>query len=93
MFTIPLYSVLIVYMLFLLIFAIFAFINIIHIIETGTLTIVSVFITTLVISLTFLILYFTWYLTQGTDWQQTITIFNTDWITKIFSLKAPVTNF
>jgi len=80
MFAFPLYILLFVYLLFLAIFAIVMVANFYHIISTETLTLPSFAITFFVLAATALTLYTTWFLLQGTDWQQSIAAFNTDWL-------------
>lgn len=74
--TIPLYSLLFVYIIFMTVFAVFLLVNLYHILMTGSVTIVSFFVSFFVFFSTFLILYLTWYLLQGTDWQQTLVNFS-----------------
>ncbi len=84
MFTIPLYILLIAYAVFLGIFFIFFIINLLHIVLTGTTTFTSFIATLLVVGLTIFTLFATWYYLQNTDWTQTVTLFNTGWITSLF---------
>lgn len=84
MLTLPLYILLIAYAIFLIIFFIFFIINLLHIVLTGTTTFPSLIATFLVMALTVLTIYGTWYYLQGTDWVQPITVFNTDWFGALF---------
>jgi hypothetical protein len=79
MVTIPLYSFLIIYFVFLIIFAVFSIVNISHLIDTGTLTFVSFLMTLVVAAMTVLTLYATWYFLRGVNWQEPITIWNSEW--------------
>ncbi len=84
MLTIPLYILLIIYAIFLIVFFTFFVINLFHIIFTGTNTFTSFIATVLVISLSVLTLYTTWYYLQNTDWTQSVTIFDASWATSLF---------
>ena len=70
--TIPLYSLLFVYVIFLAVFFVFLLINLYHIIMTASLTLVSFFMIFFIFSASFLTLYLTWYFLQGTNWGQTL---------------------
>lgn len=84
MLSIPLYSLLIAYAIFLLIFFTFFIINLLHIILTGTTTFNSFLATFIIIALTVLTIFGTWYFLQNTDWQQPLTVFDTGWISSLF---------
>lgn len=83
--TIPLFIFLILYGLFLVVFAIFSLINITHIINTGSSSWASLLITFLIIALTILIFFGTWYFLRHTDWSYTVTIFNYEWFKNLFT--------
>jgi len=85
MLTLPLYIFLFIYFAFLAIFAIFSLINFYHILTTGTFTLNSFVITFFVFSLTVLTLYFTYSLLNNIDWQTEVVLFNSSWITNIFT--------
>ncbi len=84
MITIPLYTLLIGYGVFLIIFLTFFFINFGHLLATGTTTLGSFLTTFIIIALTALTLFGTWYYLQGTDWQQSVPILNLEFITNLF---------
>ncbi len=80
----PLYIFLFLYFLVLAIFAAFVLINFYHIVGSGTLTVMSFTITFFTATLTVFTLYETYLLLQGTNWQETIPLFNSNWITNLF---------
>jgi hypothetical protein len=80
MVTIPLYIFLFIFFIALLILAIFYFIDLAHIVATANLTFVSFVVTSIVFILVIAVLYGTWFFLQGTDWQQTIKIWDNQWI-------------
>lgn len=80
MITIPLYVILFIYLGYLAVVGIFSFINFSHLFHSGSLTLVSFFITLLVAALAVTILYFTFIFLNGVDWQQPLTLWNNDWI-------------
>ena len=84
MITIPLYSLLIIYGIFLIVFLTFFFINFGHILATGTNTLGSFIITFIIMALAVLTLFGTWYYLRGTNWQQSITVLNLEFITNLF---------
>lgn len=84
MITLPFYFLLILYAIFLIIFFTFFIINFGHLIATGTNTLGSFIITFTIIALSVLTLFGTWYYLQGTDWQQSITVLNFEFITNLF---------
>lgn len=84
MINLPLYIFLFVYFIALAIFAVFITIHFYHIIGSGTLTLASFLVTFFVIASTIIILYQTYLLLQGTDWQQTLTLFESAWVTDAF---------
>lgn len=81
--SIPLYIFLFIYFGFLVIFFLFVGINFFHIIKSGTLTFTNFLITALAAATTIFILFGTFQLLQGTDWQQTITLFNANWFANV----------
>lgn len=83
MVTIPLYTLLFIYILYLAIFMTFSVINFYHIVTSGSFTTASFTISFFVFALTILTLYFTWFLLQYVNWQQPITLFNLDWLPDI----------
>ena len=85
MFTIPLYVFLIIYFLFLIIFGLFFLINIGHLFQTAALTASSVFVAILLLSVSLLILWATWYLLSDINWLQSVTVFDSAWLGNIFS--------
>jgi hypothetical protein len=85
MVTLPLYIFLFIYFGFLAVFTIFSLINFYHILTTGTFTFNSFVITFFVFALTVLTLYFTYSLLANIDWQTEITLFNSNWITNLFT--------
>jgi hypothetical protein len=82
--SIPLYLFLFLYFIILAIFVGFVIINFYHIIGSGTFTFVSFLFTFITAAATVALLYETFILLQGIDWQQTITIFDPTWITGLF---------
>jgi len=81
----PLYVFLFLFFGFLLIFAIFLFIDLYHLFETSSLTLTSLFITILVFAVSAFTLFIMWYLLQDVDWKTPITIFDSSWITNLFT--------
>ncbi len=79
MITIPLYTLLIVYVLALLIILLFIWINILHIFQGGALTLASLISTIAVLALIVFTLFGTWLLLRNTNWQQSIQIFDSSW--------------
>ncbi len=84
MLVIPLYTLLIVYAIFLLVFFTFFIINFWHIFLTGTTNFNSFVVTLLVIILTVLTFYGTWYFLRGTDWQQPLFTLNLSNFSNLF---------
>ncbi|HLD60646.1 MAG TPA: hypothetical protein VJA27_00735 [Patescibacteria group bacterium] len=80
MITIPLYFILFIYGFFLLGFSVFFFINLGHLVRTGTFTFVSFFVSCAFIVFILLVLWTTWYLLQGVNWQEPITLWNGNWL-------------
>lgn len=78
---IPLYVFLFTYFGFLTIFFIFIAVNFYHIFSSGILTIVNFVITIFVLGVTIFGLFGTHKLLLDTDWQQPVTVFNSNWIT------------
>jgi len=85
MFTIPLYYFLFLHAFFLLVFFVFLFINISHLAHTGAFTFISYSFTFLILILSVITLLATWQALLGTNWNQPITLFNTEWIKHIFT--------
>lgn len=79
MITIPLYTLLFLYLLVLAIFAVFMVINFYHIVISGSFTFVSFIVSFFTIVLTVLTLYFTIILLVDVDWSAPITVFNAAW--------------
>lgn len=75
----PLYVFLFVYFGFLLIFGVFVGINFYHVFKSGILTFTNFLVTVLIAAATIFVLFGTFQLLQGTDWQQTITLFDLNW--------------
>lgn len=84
MLTIPLYTLLIAYAIFLVIFFTFFIINFFHIIFTGTTTLGSFIVTFIIMALSVLTLYGTWYYLQNVDWQQPLFTLDFSNITNLF---------
>lgn len=78
-FQIPLYVFLFIYFGFLAVFALFVIINFFHILNSGSLTLVNFCVTVSMAAITVFALFGTFSLLQGTDWQQTIIIFDSAW--------------
>lgn len=75
MITIPLYSLLFLYLIFIAIFAAFVFINVYHLSIGASLTVASFTITLVVFFIGSLILFETHNLLQSTDWQKPLATF------------------
>lgn len=84
MMIIPLYALLIIYGIFLIIFFTFFTINFFHILLTGTTTLSSFIITFIIIALSTLTVYGTWYYLQNIDWQQPLFTIDFSYITNLF---------
>ena len=84
-FSLPLYVFLFLFFGFLLIFLIFFFIDVYHLFETSSLTLTSLAVTILVFAVSALTLFITWYLLQNVNWKIPITLFDSSWITGLFS--------
>jgi hypothetical protein len=78
---IPLYFFLYAYYFLIFIFLMFYFLNIKHLFFTGSVNLLSFFITFVTLALATLIVFFTWQQLDNVNWQQTITLFNQDWFT------------
>lgn len=79
MVTIPLYIFFFIFLGALLIIGIFYFISISHLFATANLTFASFVITFIVFALATFALYGTWFYLRGTDWQQSVKIFDKNW--------------
>jgi len=86
MIILPLYIFLFIYFAFLLVFLFFAIVNTLHMMQTGGISMVSFFVTFLVFVIVCVTFFLTWFFLQGTDWQQTIKIFDNAWISNTISL-------
>ncbi len=84
MIIIPLYTLLIIYAIFLFVFFTFFTINVWHIFFTGTNTFNSFVVTFIVVALSIITLFGTWYFLQGTNWQQPLITLNIQSITGLF---------
>lgn len=80
MLIIPLYFFLIIFLIAFLIIAVFYIISVSHIFTTANLTLASFLITFIVFTLAVATLFGTWFLLQGTDWQQSVKIFDSAWL-------------
>lgn len=78
--TIPLYFFLYAYFFLVGLFLLFFFINIRHLFYTGSVTLVSFFITFITLAFAVITVYLTWHLLGGVDWQQGITVFDKSWL-------------
>lgn len=87
--TVPLYIFLFLYFLILIIFTAFVVINFYHIVGSGTLTFISFLFTFITAVATVALLYETYLLLQGTDWQQLVTIFDPVWLSHLFPAPTP----
>jgi hypothetical protein len=65
--------------------AIFFAVNFFHIIFTGATTFSSFLATLIVLASITLVLFGTWYFLRGTDWSQTITIWDNSWFGQKFN--------
>lgn len=85
MISIPLYSLLFVYILFLAVFVVFMCIHLYHIISTASFTIISFLVVFSVFAAAAIILYTTYQLLGGAvDWQAPLVLFNPDWFGSVF---------
>ncbi|MBP9761073.1 MAG: hypothetical protein KBD15_02440 [Candidatus Magasanikbacteria bacterium] len=86
MISIPLYSILFVYILFLAVFVVFMCIHLYHIISTASFTLISFFVVFSVFAAAAIILYTTYQLVGGGDvnWQAPLVLFNPDWFGSVF---------
>lgn len=80
MITIPLYIILFIYLAYLLIVMSFYYVNFSHLIHNGALDFITFLFTFFIIALTVFCLYLTFVSLMGTNWQEPITIWNSDWI-------------
>lgn len=80
MMIIPLYTLLIIYGIFLIVFCTFFAINFFHILRTGTTTLGSFIITFIIMALSVVTLYGTWYYLKQFDWQQPLFTLNFEFI-------------
>ncbi len=78
--TIPLYVILFIYLGYLVVVGVFSFINFTHLFHSGSLTLVSFFVTLLMVALAIITLYFTFIFLNEVDWRQTLTLWNNEWI-------------
>ncbi|HSR89380.1 MAG TPA: hypothetical protein VLK22_03240 [Candidatus Udaeobacter sp.] len=85
MLVVPLYTLLIAYITFLAIFFIFFITNLLHILLTGTTTFFSLIITFIILALSILTIYATWYYLQDTIWTQTITLIDINWLKSLLA--------
>lgn len=76
----PLYTILFLFFLFLAIFVALILVNIYHILEAGTFSTTTFLVTFIIISVSLLIVYFTWDLVSEINWQQQVILFNSEWI-------------
>ncbi|MBU0545708.1 hypothetical protein KKA13_00430 [Patescibacteria group bacterium] len=84
MLVIPLYFILLAYLLFLAVFAILMFVNFGHITRTGSITFVSVAFSFFICALIVLVFLGTWFFLQGIDWSTPISILDIGWIQNLF---------
>jgi hypothetical protein len=82
---IPLYTLLIVYLLFLVVFFAFMFINLGHLINTGTFTPHSFLVTIIVFTITITVLIVTFLALRGVPWREPLLLINADWFTNLFN--------
>jgi glucan phosphoethanolaminetransferase (alkaline phosphatase superfamily) len=90
MLALPLYFLLIIYALFVLVVMYLMWVNLSHLLNTGTFTFTSLSVTLIMLALMLVIFFFTWQALAGVDWQESITIFNTNWFQGLFN---PNTSF
>lgn len=83
--SLPLYIFLFAFFGFLFIFLIFIFIGLYRLFETASLTFTSFLTTIFVLIVSVLSLFIVWYLLQDVNWQNQITIFDSSWITHLFT--------
>ncbi|MBT3418904.1 MAG: hypothetical protein HOC34_01720 [Candidatus Magasanikbacteria bacterium] len=86
MITIPFYIFLLLYLLFVGAFAIFLFINLFHIFDSASLTLASFIFTFFIFALTILVLFFTWELVSAISLTEPVTIFDSTWISRVFTI-------
>lgn len=85
MISVPLYIFLFIYFFFLIGFAAFFFINLGHFVHTGTMTFASFFATVSFLVFSTVVLMATFYIVREVSWQQTVTLWNMQWLGSIFS--------
>jgi len=85
MITIPLYIVLFIYLAYISVLGIFSFINLSHLFHNGALTLISFLMSCMTIGLVAFTLYLTFASLVGTNWQQPLTLWNNDWVLKVFN--------
>jgi len=78
--SVPLALFLYAYFLLIGLFLIFFFIDIRHLFFTGSITMLSFFITFIVLARAVLSIFFTWQFLGGVDWQQNIKLFDQAWL-------------
>jgi len=83
--SLPIYIFLFAFFGFIAIFLIFIFIGLYRLFETASLTLTSLAVTILVFTVSSLSFFITWYLLQDINWQTQITIFDSSWITHLFT--------
>lgn len=77
---IPLFFFLYAYFFLVGLFLLFFFINIRHLFYTGSVTLVSFFITFVTLAFAVITIFLTWQFLDGVNWQQTITVFDKSWL-------------
>lgn len=86
MLAIPLYLLLFLYFVFLAVFLSFVIINLYHLSVTGAITFASFTVTLTVFVLAAFTIFTTWYILQGTPWQESVTLFGSSTSGNWFSL-------
>lgn len=89
MFSLPLYVFLILSLIYFAVFIIFFIINVGHLFQTAALTMTSLIFTILIVATSILLVWAAWYLLSGTDWGTPVTIFDTSWLSGLFSFGSP----
>ena len=78
--TVPLYVFLFIYLLFLTVFVVFTVINLYHIFASASFTLASFAMSFFIFASTVMVFYVTFQLLVDVNWQQTVTLFTTQWI-------------
>lgn len=79
MLSIPLYVFVLIYAILFAIIAILFFINLYHLAATASVTVVSMFVTIVVLASAGIVLFFTIGFLTAIEWDQTVKLFDSNW--------------